>query len=142
MASGSPRRIRTQDIMGPIDTLTVTNPSLSDPIHQLEIDLTFVTTCPERFPRTTKLLAADNSQRAKKVVEEAAELAIEAVRCDRNAAVLEAADLVYNLVVLLRGMDIRFDDVCLELERRRGLYGIAAKQPKNGGTAAGQSMPA
>ena len=45
---------------------------------------------------------------------------------------MEAADLVYNLVVLLEGMDIRFDDVCGELDRRRGLYGIAAKQQKNG----------
>ena len=53
------------------------------------------------------------------MVEEAAELAIEAVRDDRDAAVREAADLVYNLVVLLDGMDIRFDDVCRELERRR-----------------------
>ena len=40
------------------------------------------------------------------MVEEAAELAIEAVRSDRSAAVMEAADLVYNLVVLLEGMDI------------------------------------
>ena len=64
------------------------------------------------------------------MVEEATELAIEAVRNDRDAAVLEAADLVYNLVVLLDGMDIRFDDVCRELERRRDAYGIAAKQPK------------
>jgi hypothetical protein len=29
-------------------------------------------------------------------------------------------------------MNIPFDDVCGELERRRGLYGIAARQQKNG----------
>jgi phosphoribosyl-ATP pyrophosphohydrolase len=45
---------------------------------------------------------------------------------------MEAADLMYNLVVLLEGMNIRFDDICEELERRREIFGIAAKQSKNG----------
>jgi phosphoribosyl-ATP pyrophosphohydrolase len=103
-------------------------------IRQLEVDLKRVGTEPSRFPRTNKLIAAGAPQQAKKMVEEAAELAIEAVRSNRDAAVMEAADLLYNLVVLLEGLDIRFDDVCSELDRRRGLYGIAAKQQKNGGT--------
>jgi phosphoribosyl-ATP pyrophosphohydrolase len=103
-----------------------------DPIRQLEVDLKRASADPARFPRTNKLIAAGAPQQGKKIVEEAAELAIEAVRHDRDAAVMEAADLVYNLVVLLEGMDIRFDDVCGELNRRRGLYGIAAKQQKNG----------
>jgi phosphoribosyl-ATP pyrophosphohydrolase len=103
-----------------------------NPIHQLEVDLKEVPGNPARFPRTSKLIAAGAPQQAKKVVEEAAELAIEAIRSDRGAAVMEAADLMYNLVVLLEGMDIPFDDVCGELNRRRGLYGIAAKQQKNG----------
>jgi phosphoribosyl-ATP pyrophosphohydrolase len=103
-----------------------------DPIRQLEDDLKCVGANPERFPKTLKLRAAGAPQQAKKMVEEAAELAIEAVREDRQAAVLEAADLLYNMVVLLEGMHIRFDDVCEELARRRGLYGIAARQQKNG----------
>jgi len=102
-------------------------------IRQLEVDLKQVAADPSRFPRTTKLIAAGAPQQAKKMVEEAAELAIEAVRRDRTAAVMEAADLVYNLVVLLEGMNIRFEDVCEEMDRRRILYGIAAKQQKNGG---------
>jgi phosphoribosyl-ATP pyrophosphohydrolase len=104
----------------------------TDPIHQLEDDLKRVCENPSRFPRTSKLVSAGAPQQAKKIVEEAAELAIEAMRHDKEAAVIEAADLVYNLVVLLEGMDIRFDDVCGELERRRRIYGIAAKQHKNG----------
>ncbi len=102
-----------------------------DPIRQLEVDLKHVGAEPLRFPRTNKLIAAGVPQQAKKIIEEAAELAIEAVRHDRSAAVMEAADLVYNLVVLLEGMNIHFDDVCGELDRRRGLYGIAAKQQKS-----------
>lgn len=103
-----------------------------DSIRQLEDDLRIATDQSERFPRTTKLLSAGTSQHAKKMVEEAAELAIEAVRCDRGAAVMEAADLVYNFMVLLRGMDITFDEVAQELARRRATYGIAAKLQKNG----------
>lgn len=106
-----------------------------DTLHQLEVDLKQVGSDPLRFPRTNKLIAAGAPQQAKKMVEEAAELAIEAVRSDRDAAVMEAADLVYNLMVLLEGMKIPFDDVCGELDRRRGLYGIAAKQQKNGSSA-------
>jgi phosphoribosyl-ATP pyrophosphohydrolase len=104
----------------------------TDPIHQLEDDLKRVCEDPVRFPRTSKLVSAGAPQQAKKIVEEAAELAIEAMRHDKEAALIEAADLVYNLVVLLEGMDIRFDEVCGELERRRRIYGIAAKQHKNG----------
>jgi hypothetical protein len=33
-------------------------------------------------------------------------------------------------------MNIRFDEVCNELDRRRGLYGIAARQQKNGTSGA------
>lgn len=111
-----------------------------DPIHQLESDLKQAAGDPTRFPRTTKLLFAGAPQQAKKMVEEATELAIEAVRDDKDAAVREAADLVYNLIVLLEGMDIAFDDVCRELERRRDAYGIAAKLPKAGISLAG-SIP-
>lgn len=105
-----------------------------DPVHQLEADLRDVPEAPDRFPRTAKLVAAGPPQQAKKLIEEAAELAIEAVRMDRGAAVNEAADLLYNLVVLLGGMNVTFDQVCDELARRRDLYGIAeklAKTPKD-----------
>jgi phosphoribosyl-ATP pyrophosphohydrolase len=100
-------------------------------IRQLQDDLQHALENPERFPRTNKLVSAGVAQQSKKVIEEAAELAIEALRRNRSAAVEEAADLIYNLIVLLHGMDIRLEDVCRELERRRSLYGIAAKQQKN-----------
>ena len=114
-----------------MESLASSGPSNLDPIHQLESDLKHAASDPTRFPRTTKLLCAGAPQRAKKMVEEATELAIEAVRDDKDAAVHEAADLVYNLVVLLEGMHISFDDVCRELGRRRDVYGIAAKLPKS-----------
>jgi phosphoribosyl-ATP pyrophosphohydrolase len=113
--------------------ITSATPATSiDTIHQLESDLKLAAADPARFPRTSKLRQAGPPQQAKKMIEEAAELAIEAVRGDRQAAIAEAADLVYNLVVLLAGIGTNFDDVCAELGRRRLIYGIAAKQQKNG----------
>jgi phosphoribosyl-ATP pyrophosphohydrolase len=114
-----------------MDSLLDPGPTNLDPIHQLESDLKQAAGDPTRFPRTTKLLSAGAPQQAKKMVEEAAELAIEAVRRDKDAAVREAADLLYNLLVLLEGMDISIDDVSRELDRRRLAYGIAAKLPKS-----------
>jgi phosphoribosyl-ATP pyrophosphohydrolase len=116
--------------------LAAANHTDMDPVRQLEDDLRCAAQNPARFPRTTRLLTGGAPQQAKKMIEEAAELAIEAMRHDREAAVREAADLLYNLVVLLDGMDIRFEHVCQELDRRRNAYGIAAKQQKNGSTAA------
>ncbi len=118
--------------MTSMDTYSDTDPGNIDAIHQLQDDLQRVGEDPARFPRTSKLISAGPPQQAKKIVEEAAELAIEAMRDNRDAAIMEAADLVYNLVVLLEGMDIRFDEVCEELQRRRAIFGIAAKQNKNG----------
>lgn len=115
-----------------MDSYPETGSGSIDPIRQLEDDLKRVGEDPARFPRTSRLVSAGAPQQAKKIVEEAAELAIEAMRHDRDAAIVEAADLVYNLVVLLEGMNVRFDDVLEELQRRRGIFGIAAKQNKNG----------
>lgn len=113
-----------------MSALPVPVPEDLDPIHQLESDLRQAARDPVRFPRTAKLLSAGTPQKAKKMVEEATELAIEAVRDDRQAAVHETADLLYNLLVLLDGLQIPFDEVCRELARRRIAYGIAAKLPK------------
>jgi phosphoribosyl-ATP pyrophosphohydrolase len=121
---------RSNDLANPMQSMRNARLSSLDPIAQLEDDLKKAAGDPMRFPRTTKLLSAGAPQQAKKMVEEATELAIEAVRDNRSAAMQEAADLVYNLVVLLEGMDIHFADICRELERRRNAYGIAAKQPK------------
>src|SRR5688572_33191818 len=118
---------RSNDLANPMQSMRNARLSSLDPIAQLEDDLKKAAGDPLRFPRTSKLLSAGAPQQAKKMVEEATELAIDAVRNDREAALLEAADLLYNLVVLLQGMNIRFEDVCRELERRRLAYGIAAK---------------
>jgi phosphoribosyl-ATP pyrophosphohydrolase len=113
---------------------------LTRALAQLEADVRAVVADPARHARTAKLISAGTAQQAKKVAEEAAEVLIEAVRGDGPAAIRESADLVYNLAVLLTGMGLSFSDVCAELERRREVFGIAAKlgkqaQPPVGGPA-------
>ena len=81
-------------------------------------------------PRTAKLLAAGIAKMAQKVVEEAAEVAIDAVRAEREAVIHESADLLYNLTVLLTELGIHPREVWQEMDRRREAFGIAEKLPK------------
>ncbi len=79
--------------------------------------------------RTAKLLNAGIPKMAQKIIEEAGEVAIEAVRGQRAALVDETADLLYNLVVLLSAANIPLTDVWAEMARREALFGIAEKLP-------------
>jgi phosphoribosyl-ATP pyrophosphohydrolase len=80
--------------------------------------------------RTCKLIAGGIPKMAQKVVEEAAEVAIEAVRGERQLLVKETADLFYNLIVLLNQLNVPLEAVWGEMARREQLYGIAEKPPK------------
>lgn len=80
--------------------------------------------------RTAKLLGAGAPKMAQKVIEEAGEVAIEAVRGDVPALIAESADLIYNLVVLWTHLGIAPADVWAEMDRRELLFGIAEKLPK------------
>jgi phosphoribosyl-ATP pyrophosphohydrolase len=68
---------------------------------------------------------------AKKLAEEAIEVAIDAVTGNSDAVVRESADLLYNLTVLWASAGVRPDDVWREMERREHLLGIAEKLPKS-----------
>ncbi|NEU10952.1 phosphoribosyl-ATP diphosphatase [Methylobacterium sp. BTF04] len=76
---------------------------------------------------TAKLLSGGPAKAAKKLGEEAVEAAIAAVQCDRAGLVSEAADVLYHLLVVLRGGGIGLDEVMAELERRTAQSGIAEK---------------
>lgn len=65
-----------------------------------------------------RLLAAPASRRAQKIGEEGVETALAAVSGDADALRGEAADLVFHLLVLLRGSGLHFSDVVSELARR------------------------
>jgi phosphoribosyl-ATP pyrophosphohydrolase len=81
--------------------------------------------------RTARLFQRGPAKMAKKVAEEAIEVAIDSVGGDAQAMVRESADLLYNLAVLWAASGIRPADVWREMERRENLLGIAEKLPKS-----------
>ena len=81
-------------------------------------------------PRTARLLASSRSKIAQKVIEEAGEIALEAVRHRPRSVIRESADLVYHLVVLWHDCGIAPDEVWAEMRRRADQLGIAEKLPK------------
>lgn len=80
--------------------------------------------------RTARLLHAGPRKIAKKVAEEATEVALEAAMGHRPNVVRESADLLYNLVVLWVEAGVTLQDVWNEMDRRERLLGIAEKMPK------------
>jgi phosphoribosyl-ATP pyrophosphohydrolase len=68
---------------------------------------------------------------AKKLAEEAIEVAIDAVNGDGEAVIRESADLLYNLTVLWASAGVRPEDVWREMARREDMLGIAEKLPKS-----------
>jgi phosphoribosyl-ATP pyrophosphohydrolase len=84
-------------------------------------------------PRTARLLASGRSKIAQKLIEEAGEIALEAVRRRSRNVVRESADLVYHLVVLWHECGITPDEVWAEMRSRADKLGIAEKLPKSPG---------
>jgi phosphoribosyl-ATP pyrophosphohydrolase len=84
----------------------------------------------ETHPRTAGLLASSTRKAAQKVIEEAGEVALEAVRHRTRNVVRESADLLYHLVALWHRAGIDPTDVWIEMRRRADLLGIAEKPPK------------
>lgn len=103
---------------------------IGEALARLEQDLRRVRAEPSRAPRTAKLLDEGVAKMAKKVGEEAVELALDAVAGGRRAVIGETADLIYHLVVLLDALGVGWNEVAAELEHRRERFGVAEKLPK------------
>ena len=87
----------------------------------------------ERSPsasRTSKLFHDGVQKMAKKLVEEAAEVGLDAVQMNRDAVILESADMLYHLAVIWAACAVSPSEVMNEIDRRERLYGIAEKLPK------------
>ena len=88
----------------------------------------------ERRPsasRTSKLFRDGVQKMAKKLVEEAVEVGLDAVLMNREQVILESADLLYHLAVIWAECGVTPDEVMAEIDRRERLYGIAEKLPKH-----------
>jgi len=102
-----------------------------EPLSQLYEALGQQRTGKIHHARTAKLLASGLPKMSQKLVEEAAEVAIDAVRERRNSVIVESADLLYHLVVLLFALGIPPSAVWSEMNRRKQMFGIAEKLPKS-----------
>lgn len=76
---------------------------------------------------TAKLLAEGPEKCAEKFGEEAIEAIIEAVKGDTEKLTLEAADVLYHLLVMLASQNVKLEDVYAVLEKRSGTSGVVEK---------------
>lgn len=84
----------------------------------------------DKHPRTAHLLASSSRKVAQKVVEEASEVALAAVKHKRANIVRESADLLYQLAILWHREGILPQHIWDEMHRRADTLGIAEKLPK------------
>lgn len=110
---------------------------MSDSVDRLYQAVLAARTRDPAFSRTAKLIREGMPKMAKKLAEEAVEVGLDAVQGNREAVILESADLIYNLVVVLAEAGITPDEVWREMDRREQLYGMAEKLPKSGGDSGG-----
>jgi phosphoribosyl-ATP pyrophosphohydrolase len=82
---------------------------------------------------TRKLLDRGVAQCAKKLGEEAVELALAAVVDSREQLIEEAADLVYHLLVVLKARDVKLAEVEAVLGARTVQSGLAEKASRKSG---------
>ena len=79
---------------------------------------------------TRRLLDEGPIKPAKKLGEEAVEVAIAALAQDEKALIGETADLLYHLLVVLESRSVDLDEVFDELERRMALTAVGEKRQK------------
>jgi phosphoribosyl-ATP pyrophosphohydrolase len=108
-----------------------TGAPLSAPIARLYEALSAQDRSKAHNARTQKLLSSGLAKMSQKLVEEAAEVAIDAVRQRGDGVVKESADLLYHLVVLWYALGIDPAAVWSEMDRREQLFGLAEKLPKS-----------
>ena len=76
-------------------------------------------------------LLADRPLAAKKLAEEAVELALAAVQNDNAAIIAESADVLYHWLAVIAGAGVTLDDVAAALEAREGVSGVAEKASRS-----------
>ena len=81
---------------------------------------------------TARLLGKGRAKIAKKVGEEAVEVAIAALAEGRDELAAESADLLYHLLVLWVSVGIKPRDVWAQLAKREGVSGLTEKAARQG----------
>jgi phosphoribosyl-ATP pyrophosphohydrolase len=76
---------------------------------------------------TASLLQKGPAKCAKKLGEEAVELALEIAAGEKDEIKAEAADVLYHFVVALMSRDVALNEVAQVLAKRRGIGGLDEK---------------
>jgi phosphoribosyl-ATP pyrophosphohydrolase len=120
-----PIRLRTEVVLG----------QTMDPfsVYDLERRINERATESADISYTRKLLDRGVAQCAKKLGEEAVELALASVAESRERLIEEAADLIYHLLVVLKARDIKLAEVETVLGARASQSGLAEKASRKGG---------
>jgi phosphoribosyl-ATP pyrophosphohydrolase len=79
---------------------------------------------------TARLYGRGRAQIAKKVGEEAVEVAIASLAQDKKALISESGDLLFHLLVLWADAGVKPEQAWAELERRFGTSGITEKRQR------------
>jgi len=103
---------------------------MADSINRLYASVLAARDRDPALSRTSKLFRDGVQKMAKKLVEEAIEVGLDAVQMNREAVILESADVLYHLAVIWAECGVTPQDAFNEIERRERLYGIAEKLPK------------
>lgn len=82
--------------------------------------------------RTARLVRASTAKKARKLVEEATEVALDAVADNRAGLIAESVDLLYHLAVLWHDRRVDPAEIRAEMARRAAVLGIVEKRPKKG----------
>jgi len=108
---------------------------MNDSLERLYASLLAARDRDPALSRTSKLFRDGVQKMAKKLVEEAIEVGLDAVQMNREAVILESADVLYHLAVVWVECGVTPRDDFNENDRRERLYGIAEKIPKTAGAA-------
>ena len=79
---------------------------------------------------TAQLLSQGSDKCAEKFGEEAIEIIIEAAKKNKDGLIREAADLLYDFVVMLHSNGVKLSDIRDELESRKSKSGIEEKKSR------------
>lgn len=84
-----------------------------------------------KMSHIAKMLKKGPAKIAKKVGEEAVEVAIASTQHDATQIIYESADLLFHLLLLWKAHGIAPEVVMRELERRQAMSGIAEKASRS-----------
>src|SRR5260370_42626724 len=103
---------------------------MSDSLERLYASVLAARSRDPAISRTARLFHDGVQKMAKKLVEEAIEVGLDAVQMNRESVILESADVLYHLAVIWAECGVSPADVMGEIDRRERVYGIAEKLPK------------